>query len=68
MDRPNGDREGQRWDRVRGWGRQGRGWDPVGEEITETGCGREMFVVDRSRNVFYGARHKVERMDYAVGG
>ena len=68
LDRKIRDREGQRWDRVRDWGRQGRGLDPVGEEITDTGCGQEMFVVDRSRNIFYSARHKVERMDYAVGG
>ena len=26
------------------------------------------FVVDGSRNVFYGTRQKVELMDYAVGG
>ena len=25
-------------------------------------------MVDDSRNVFYGTRQKVERMDYAVGG
>ena len=47
---------------------QGRGWDPVGEEVTELGYGQELFVVDSSRKVFYGTRKKVERMDYAVGG
>ena len=66
--RQNGDREGQRWDRVRGWGIQGRVWDPVEEEVTNLGDGRELFVVECSRNVFYAIRHKFDRMDYAVGG
>ena len=68
LDRYNGDREGQRWYRVRGWGRQGCGWYPVGEEIVELGYGRELFVVDSNGNVFYGTQQKVERMYYLVGG
>ena len=39
-----------------------------GEEITETGYGRDLFVVDRIRNVFYGTQKKIERTDYAFGG
>ena len=50
--RQNGDREWHRWDRVRGWGVQVRGWDPVGEEVADLGDGRELFVVEVSGNVF----------------
>ena len=39
MDRQNRDREGDIWDRVRGWRKEVCGWDPVGEEITELGDG-----------------------------
>ena len=67
-DRQNGYREGQIWNRVRGWGRQGCGRDPVEEEVTELEYGRELFVVDGSRNISYGTWQKVECMDYAVGG
>ena len=68
LDRQNGDIEGQRWDRFWGWGRQGRGWDPVGEDITEPGDGQELLVLDGSRNVLYGAQQKVEHMEYVVSG
>ena len=34
----------------------------------EPGDIQELFVVDGSKNIFYGAQQKVELMDYAVGG
>ena len=68
LERKNGEREGYRWYRFRGWRKEGCGWYPVGEEITELGNGRELIVVDDSSNVFYVTRQKVEHMEYAVGG
>ena len=68
LDRKKGDRERRRWDQVRGWRRQGRGRNPVGEEVTELGDGRDLFVVGGIGSVYDGTQKKVERMDYAVGG